>query len=339
VTGREPGTGPGAPTPLGPGREFDRIRGFLAGLGDPGSPVLVGPGDDAAVLEDGLVISTDLSVEGIHFRLDWIRAREAGCRAALAALSDLAAMAAQPLGMLASVAAATGDRGSDAASELMGGIREAAEVVGAPLLGGDLTRSPGPLLVDVVVLGRTGPPLLRSGAREGDELWVTGTLGAAAGAVTLWNSGAEPPPPLRATFLRPLPRIREAVWLLEAGARAGLDLSDGLAGDAGHLAAASGVRVTLDAGAIPVAPALSGLDLPRGQDPLDLALHGGEDYELLVAAPPGLLGPRVEEFAELFDLSLTRVGVVGPGLGVELIPPGGGAARPLARGGFDHFAE
>jgi thiamine-monophosphate kinase len=345
VTGREPGrreglpTPAGSPIPLGPGGEFDRIRGFLEDLGDPGSHVLVGPGDDAAVLEDGLVISTDLSVEGIHFRLEWIRVREAGRRAASAALSDLAAMAAEPLGILASVAAPEGEERGASAAELMAGIREAAGEVGAPLLGGDLTRSPGPLLVDVVVLGRAGRPLLRSGALEGDELWVTGTLGAAAGAVALWRAGAEPPASLRNAFVRPRPRIQEAIWLVEAGARAGLDLSDGLAGDAGHLAASSGVRVTLVADAVPVAPALAGVDLPRGQDPLDLALHGGEDYELLVAAAPGILAPRVEEFVRRFDLSLTRVGIASPGREVAIVPSGGGPARPVDRGGFDHFHD
>jgi thiamine-monophosphate kinase len=329
----------GSPIPLGPGREFDRIRDFLKDLGDPGSHILVGPGDDAAVLEGGLVISTDLSVEGIHFRLEWIRAREAGGRAASAALSDLAAMAAEPLGILASVAAPGGEEGGEAAGDLMAGIREAAQEVGAPLLGGDLTRSPGPLLVDVVVLGRAERPLLRSGARAGDELWVTGTLGAASAAVAFWRDGTEPPDSLRSAFVRPRPRVREAIWLVEAGARAGLDLSDGLAGDAGHLAAASGVRVTLDADAVPLAPALAGADLPRGRDALDLALHGGEDYELLVAAAPGILAPRVEEFVRRFDLSLTRVGTVSPGRGVELVPAGGGPARPVDRGGFDHFHD
>ena len=323
--------------PLGPGREFDRIREFLAEGGEPGPGIRVGPGDDAAVLDDGLVVSTDLAVEEVHFRLDWISPREAGYRAAMGALSDLAAMAAHPLGCLAAVATPEGRRGREGARELMAGLREAVEEVGVLLLGGDLTRSPGPLLVDVVVLGRTDRPLLRSGAQPGDELWVTGSLGGAAGAVAFWAAGGRPPSALREAFLAPRARIREARFLVDVGARAGLDLSDGLAGDAGHLAAASGVGVEVEADAVPVHPALLADPAPPGTTPLELALHGGEDYELLVALPPGVLTPRVEEFAELFDLSLTRVGRVREGAGVVLAPPGGGAPRPLARGGFDHF--
>ena len=336
---RGPGSGPtDARLPaLGPGREFDRIREFLGQGTEPGPGIRVGPGDDAAVLDDGLVISTDLAVEGIHFHLDWISSREAGYRAAMGALSDLAAVAADPLGCLASVATPEGHQGRTGARELMAGLREALEEIGIPLLGGDLTRSPGPMLVDVVVLGRAHRPLLRSGARPGDELWVTGSLGGAAGAVAFWAAGGQPPAPLRETFVAPHPRIREARFLVDAGARAGLDLSDGLAGDAGHLAAASGVGVELEADAIPLHPTLLADPAPPGTTPLELALHGGEDYELLVALPPDVLAPRVEEFAELFDLSVTRVGRVREGTGVVLVSPGGGAPRPLARGGFDHF--
>lgn len=330
---------PADPVPLGPGREFDRIRRFLADLPDPGPEVLVGPGDDAAVLRSGLVVSADLSVEGVHFRLDWVSAREAGYRATMGALSDLAAMAAEPRGILASVAVPGGPESEGRGSGLMEGVREAAATIGAPLLGGDLTLSPGPLVLDVAVLGHAGEPLLRSGAHPGDELWVTGALGAAAGAVAVWEAGGSPAAALRSAFVRPPARLAHARWLAGAGARAGLDLSDGLAGDAGHLAAASGVGVRLEADAVPVHPALESGALPPGADPLAFALHGGEDYELLVAAPPGRLAPRVEEFHERFDLLLTRVGSVVEGAGVELVPPGGGSPRPLTRGGHDHFRE
>jgi thiamine-monophosphate kinase len=337
-------------TPLGPGAEFDRIRGFLQGLPVPAG-VRVGPGDDAAVLADGTVLSTDLSVEGIHFRLDWISPEEAGWRATAAALSDLAAMAAAPVGILVSVAV---PRPGDLADALMAGVRAAAEAARAPLLGGDLTRSPGPALVDVVAVGRTDAPLLRSGARPGDELWVTGRLGAAAAAVEAWVRGAAPHSEAREAFARPRPRIDEARWLAGAlGATAGIDLSDGLAGDAGHLAAASGVGVELDAAGLGAVawtggggePALS--REPAGTHPsspspalspaLRRALHGGEDYELLVALPPGVGARGVEEFRQRFDLVLSPVGCVVPGSGVHLRPEGGGAPVPLARGGWDHF--
>lgn len=318
---------------FGPGKEFERIRSILADL--PATDgVAVGPGDDAAVLEDGVVLSTDLAVEGVHFRLDWISAEEAGYRSAASAVSDLAAMAAEPVGVLVS-AAAPGD--GSAALALMAGVKALVGDVGTALLGGDLARSPGPLIVDVVSVGRASRPLLRSGAREGDELWVTGTLGGAATAVALWSSKQPVPPDLRSAFAAPRPRLKEARWLLEAGARAGIDLSDGLAGDAAHLGAMSGLAVELDRDALPVHPILAGLTLPGELTALNLALHGGDDFELLVAAPPGRLEGEAKGFRERFGVSLTRVGRLARGAGVVLCAAASGARAPLGRGGYDHF--
>jgi len=217
-------------------------------------------------------------------------------------------------------------------------VKRLAHEHGALLLGGDLTRSPGPLFLDIVSVGRAEDPLLRSGATEGDELWVTGVLGGAAGAVALWQAGRPVPPELRRAFTSPRPRILEARWLVQAGARAGMDLSDGIVGDAGHLAAASSLAMVLDEEAVPIHPNLSTVALPGGVTPLALALHGGEDYELLVAAPPGRLGPRLDEFTRRFDLSLTRVGRVVRGEGVYLQPAGSGPLHRPDRRGFDHFA-
>jgi thiamine-monophosphate kinase len=321
---------------LGRGVEFDRIRRILAGGEFPLSMegVLVGPGDDGALLEGGIVLSTDLSIEGIHFRLDWVTEEEAGYRATAAGVSDLAAMGATPLGVLASVAApGTGD----GAERLMLGVRRFCADYGIPLLGGDLTRSHGPLIADIVSVGRGDRPLLRSGARESDELWVTGVLGGAAGAVALWKVGHLPPTELRAAFVSPRPRLEEARFLVEAGVHAGMDLSDGLAGDAGHMAAASGMAVVLDLSSLPTHPSLSSNALPDGVIPVDLALHGGEDYELLVAARPGVLQERVEEFRQRFDLSLTRVGRVVRGEGVFVVGATSGELLPLQSGGYDHF--
>jgi len=326
----------GKSVPLGRGGEFDRIRRILA-LGEgplPTEGVLVGPGDDGALLEGGIVLTTDLSIEGIHFRLDWITEEEAGYRASVAGVSDLAAMGANPLGLLASVAA---PGSGDGAERIMEGVRRFCVEYGIPLLGGDLTRSPGPLLIDIVSVGRAGAPLLRSGAQEGDELWVTGVLGGAAGAVAHWEAGLVPPSELRAAFVSPRPRLEEARFLLELGVRTGLDLSDGIAGDAGHLAAASGVAIVLELSSLPIHPALSSLPLPEGVDRWHLALHGGEDYELLLATRPGLMGDRVEEFRRRFDLSLTRVGRVVRGEGVFVAGATHDELLPLKRGGYDHF--
>jgi thiamine-monophosphate kinase len=214
------------------------------------------------------------------------------------------------------------------------GIREAASAAGASVLGGDLSRSPGPLVVDVVVVGRAHAPALRAGAMPGDELWVTGTLGAAAAAVRLWNEGREPGPELRRAFARPVPRIAEALRLAQSGVlHALVDLSDGLAGDAGHLAAAGGVKVVLEARRVPVPEAAR--DALGGEAALDVALHGGEDYELCLAAPAGAL--RGDEL----EIPLTRVGRVEAGEGVWLdegdaATAATGSPRRLERGGYSH---
>lgn len=324
------------PTPLGPGAEFDLIRRFLARTRPPGRGVLVGPGDDCAVLEGGrLALSADLSIEGVHFRREWIAPEEIGYRAAAASLSDLAAMAAEPVGALLSLAAPAADV-PDVAGRCLAGAREAVEAAGGAILGGDVTQSPGPLLLDVVVVGRAEHPALRTGARPGDALWVTGALGGAAAAVRRWKEGKTPSPAAREAFARPRPRIREARWLAERGLlHALIDLSDGLAGDAAHIAAAGGVGVVLDERNIPVheaaAAAASG-----PEDALALALGGGEDYELCFAAAAGAVEAAEREFRAVFGIALTRVGEVRaePGVAVRRAD---GTIGPAAVAGFRHF--
>jgi thiamine-monophosphate kinase len=223
--------------------------------------------------------------------------------------------------------------------EVVAGAREACHLVDTEIIGGDLTASPGPLVLDVVVLGRAASPALRSGSRPGDELWVTGWLGGSAAAVDLWTLGQCPPAPLRDAFVRPIPRIREALWLAGEGViRAAIDLSDGLAGDAGHLAAASGVEVVLEEKALPLHPGLREL-LGESAGAIRLALSGGEDYELCFTVTPGSLeGRRAEAFRDSFHLPLTRVGRVQEGAGVTL-EGADGALRGMEAGGFVHFQE
>lgn len=331
------GAGPPVPGPgrvaLGPGGEFDLIRSFLTLDAGEGRLVRVGPGDDAAVLEGGWVLSTDLSVEDVHFRRGWIGDDEVGYRAAAAALSDLAAMAAEPVAVLVSMAIPEG--GAVDALAVQSGVREAARAVGAAVVGGDLSRSPGPLFLDVTVVGRSEAPVLRAGARPGDEVWVTGALGGAGAAVRLWRAGRQPGPALRAAFARPVPRVAAARALARAGVvRAMVDLSDGLAGDAAHLAAAAGARVVLRSDLVPVHPAAR--EALSRAEALEAALSGGEDYELCFAAPPGLVsggGALVEEVG----VPLTLVGRVEAGEGVWL-DAGDGLAVPVGRGGYDHMS-
>lgn len=310
---------------LGPGPEFDLIRRFVPDQIEHPN-VRVGPGDDCAVvIADGLAVSTDMSVEGTHFRRDWLAPVEIGWRAAAAALSDLAAVAARPIGILASLALPDGDAGSFA-EEVMRGVRAAAEPLGAVLLGGDLARIAGPVVVDITVLGECPKPILRSGAAPGDVLWVTGELGGAALAVGALLREKLPPVGARERFARPMPRVAEALWLAERGLpQAMLDLSDGLAGDAAHLAAASGVAVIVETASIPLQ---TGASLEQG-------MSGGEDYELCFAARRGSVEPHVAEFQARFAVPLTPVGWVEQGGGVWQAKASG--RQPLEAGGFQHF--
>ncbi|MDT8368954.1 MAG: thiamine-phosphate kinase [Longimicrobiales bacterium] len=310
--------------------EFDAVRAIVAGARD-GAPG-EGPGDDAALLSGGRVVSVDTSVEGVHFRLDRVSAREAGGRAARAALSDLAAMGARADAVL--VALTGPDR--DALVAAGRGARAAAEAFGARLVGGDLVAAASPLSISVTVLGSLGedPPFLRSGARPGDALWVTGALGAAAFAVEAWARGETPPPAARDAFLHPIPRT-DLVPALRASlhATAAIDLSDGLAADARHLARASRVALHFDAASIPVAEVVRAHASP--DDALRLALEGGEDFELLLAAPDG--DGIVEAFEGATTVRLTRVGVVAEGEGAQ-ISGVDGSSSPL-RGGYRHWRD
>jgi len=312
-------------TPLGPGGEFDRLRAVFRRLG----PRLRGAGDDAALITvDGarLALSCDLAIEGQHFRLGWITAEEVGWRACAAALSDLAAVAAEPLGVLAAVGVPDG-RDGEFLERLMDGIARAAESAGAVLWGGDLVRAPQ-VTIDVTVVGRADRPVRRSGAQPGDGLWVTGLLGAPRAAVDAWEAGRTPAPGARERFAHPVPRIAEAAWLRDHGASALIDLSDGLVGDAGHVAAASEVVLVVETERVPVHPAVT------GDEAVTLALLGGEEYELLVTLPPGFGAADRSTFVQRFTLPLTRIGTVAAGKGVQVLRDG----RLVAPGpGFSHF--
>lgn len=330
-----PGQGGGLAR-LGPGAEFDLIRRFL-----PHAPtfhredVRVGPGDDCAVVTgNGIALTVDMSVEGIHFRREWLEPEQIGCRAASAALSDLAAMAARLIGVLTSMAVAEEDAG-EFAVQLMEGVRSAVDRVGGVILGGDLTRSPGPAVLDFAVVGEAATPILRSGANVGDELWVTGELGAPAVTIARLLRGEPPSPDSWDRFSCPVPRIPEAIWLRErCSPTAMIDISDGLAGDAAHLAAASRVAILLELDRLPVHPAVLA-DTAGVEDARRYALSGGEDYELCFTAAAGTVAPVLDEFVAEFGTLLTRVGRVADGEGV--FAADGQRRWPLSAGGFQHF--
>jgi thiamine-monophosphate kinase len=246
-------------------------------------------------------------------------------------------MAAVPVGVLVSCGLAPEDVRGSVAGDLHRGVEEAARRVGAAVVGGDLSRSPGPLFLDVVAVGRAEDPILRDGARVGDELWVTGGLGAAGAAVRALGAGRAPPPRVRTAYARPVSRVGEALWLAERGVlHALIDVSDGLAADAGHLASASGVGIVLEADRVPVDPRAR-LLAGDERDALDLALSAGEDYELCFAAPPGAVEELSASFQAHFAVPLARVGQVVEGQGIYL-DRGDGEPVPLRGGGYDHFA-
>ena len=233
------------------------VSAIARAVGEPSGGVVLGIGDDAAVLDDGTVVSTDILVEGVHFDLARTGPRNIGHRAATANLSDLAAMGARPVALLAAFGLPPG---FDAAAEIAAGMREH----GVPVAGGDLSRAPI-LIVSVTALGRSDRPVRRSGGRPGDVLVVTGPLGGQAAAGYLG---------------RVTPRT-DVGCALAAVATAMIDLSDGVATDAVRLARASGTGAVVELDRLPRAPGAT----------VEQAATGGEDYELLAALPPGVESP------------------------------------------------
>lgn len=316
-------------SPLGSGPEFDRIRAIARALGDRAS----GLGDDCALIDLGrefLAISCDISIEGVHFRREWLSPEEIGWRAASGALSDLAAMGADPIGVLTSLAVPAESPDSESVA-VMEGIGRAIDSVGGKVLGGDLSTSPV-WTIDITVLGRTAEPVRRSGALVSDGVWVTGRLGGARAALTALQS-KRTAEPYRAAFAHPEARVGAGRWLARHGARAMIDLSDGLAGDASHLAAASLVAIDIDLERLPLGPGVLEVSNRLGVDPYHFAARGGEDYELLVVLPAGFGSEPAHQFERDIGLPLTSIGSVRPGQGVRLLQAG----QAVALSGFDHF--
>ncbi len=315
---------------LGPGPEFDRIRAIAARLADRAGSL----GDDCALVPAApglLALSTDVSVEGVHFRREWLTLEEIGWRAASAALSDLAAEGADPVGLLAAVTCPRTATDRDVAA-LMGGVGDAVAAVGGRVLGGDLSSSIE-WSVAVTVIGRADRPVTRRGASAGDGIWVTGALGGARAALVAWQDGRVPHADARRAFAHPEPRVQAGRWLAAHAARAMIDLSDGLGGDAGHLAAASGVALDIDLASVPVAAAAVAEAKRLGVAPAVFAAEGGEDYELLVALPSDFGADEVEKFRAASGVPLTRIGTVAAGAGVRF----GLDGKQITLRGFDHF--
>jgi thiamine-monophosphate kinase len=319
----------------------------------PAGSVKLGIGDDCALLRlssaEELAVTTDLSIDGRHFRLDWHPPDAIGHRTLARGLSDLAAMGARPvaaflsLGLPSSLVQKAKARRAWIDGFLIGLVK-LAESHQVPLAGGDLAESPV-AVADIVLIGAVprGKALLRSGAQPGDLLYVSGSLGGSAAGLTLLEEIAielqqtpiprsrriRIPASLRAALaphLYPAPRIAQGLWLSSRSmATAAIDISDGLSTDLAHLCRASRVAGEIDAAALPIHPGAT-----RAQ-----ALHGGEDYELLFAAPASARVPR-----SIAGVPITRIGRVLPRPSgkplLTLLTERG--TLPLESRGWEHFS-
>jgi thiamine-monophosphate kinase len=324
-----------------------------------GPGVVVGIGDDAALVETGprAVVTADTLVEGIHFRRDWGPPLLLGRKAMSVNLSDVAAMGGTGRYAMVSLCLPA-DLPVSFVDELYDGLLQRGAEFGVHVVGGNLSATAGPVTIDVTLIGHAPRPLLRVGARAGDRVLVTGGLGAAAAALHFFETGLrlgadgrliaegrwptgvreaierclaaqlDPNPPLG--FGRALGEDEQGL------VHAAMDLSDGLSGDLLTLCEESDVSAWVDASAIPVDPAAARLEKEGGDNGFSLALHGGEDYELLLAVPPAKLDP-LTQLAAAWNVQLTDVGEFTPG------PPGvsvkfGESFRRLKPRSHDHFA-
>jgi thiamine-monophosphate kinase len=293
----------------------------------PGHGIEVGIGDDAAVLDPRdapgrLVWTIDEQVDGTHFERGLLSWHDVGWRSLMAAASDVAAMGAEPWCALSALVLPD-DFGDEALGELARGQADAADALGAPVVGGNLARGPA-LSIATTLLGTCASPVARGGARAGDVLWMAGAVGlSAAGLLALRRGCGDAPGLAHAVEAWRRPRaLVDAGRAMSGLASAAVDVSDGLARDVGHVAEASAVRVVLDGGALGADAALARAAEALGVSALDLALYGGEDYALVAASPSPIPGFR-------------RIGEVRAGEGLALRTSSG--EQPLEPRGFDHF--
>jgi thiamine-monophosphate kinase len=324
--------------------EFDLLARIRERLPANGPRIHLGSGDDAAVSVPGgaTATSVDALVDGVHFRRQLASPAQIGHKALATALSDLAAMGAEA-GEAYVVLGLPPDFSEGECIEMLDGMAALAGATGTALAGGDLSRATE-LFLAITVVGHSSDPKAfvdRGGAQPDDVLVLTGELGGAAAGLKLLDDPAlEASLPassiaeLRARQLEPTPRLDAGRALAASGATAMIDLSDGLGADATHLAQRSGVKLQIEAEAVPLAPAGKALSVASGSDPWQL-LNGGEDYELLASISPTRLEQATSAVHATAAIALTQVGEVLAGSGVEIRLPGG---RLLAPGGFDQLA-
>jgi thiamine-monophosphate kinase len=304
--------------------------------------IVRGIGDDCAVMSppDGfdLVMTADALIENVHFKHEWTDWGRLGWKSIAVNLSDIAAMAAAPAGFLITLGLRSDTTVEDVV-EFYDGASGLLGLYRSPIVGGDIVSAEH-TSISVTAFGyvERGKAVTRSGAKPGDDLWVTNTLGDAEAGLRLLQAGqAKACPAFYSRHTRPVPWLPTSWLVAQAGiAHAMIDVSDGLAGDLGHICEESGVGAVIEETALPTAPELAQLAPVMGWDPLDLALHGGEDYQLLIAAEPGheRLMAAIQE--EVSPPTLTRIGHIVEGSGITLVRRDGSsiALKPRA---FQHF--
>jgi thiamine-monophosphate kinase len=308
--------------------EFQRIEQIRRRLAFASADVLLGIGDDAAVLAPSAraqAVSVDAQVEGVHFRRDLLEPADIGYRALASALSDLAAMGARARAAFVALIAPEQLPEEDLYA-IVDGFAQAQRAFACAVAGGNLA-SGGELSITTTVIGDApAAPITRAGARAGDALYVTGELGGAAlGLRLLLAARCELAPECVARWRRPTPRLREGAALASV-ASAAIDVSDGLLQDLGHLAEASHVGFELELHRVPRVAPLAGASAAIGVDPDALVLAGGEDYELLFTAAP-----------ELRPAVGTRIGTVTAAQGIRIVDASGRAIAAPRGPGYDHF--
>ncbi len=330
--------------------EFGLIRSLQRRFAAPDPAVVRGIGDDTAVLKvsrsEWWLATTDLLAEDVHFDLRTSSFEDVGYRAAVANLSDIAAMGGRPRFLLVAIAIPPSCSSGNIAA-LYRGMMQAAAPYGVRLIGGDTSASKRGLFLSITLTGSVKPGriLLRRGARVGDLLYVTGTLGdsrAGLGLLTTHHRIGRRLPPVRTRLLlarhhRPSARIAEGLWLTRHGlASAAIDLSDGLSGDLRHLCEENGVGAEVIATALPISSACQAFAKAAGLDARALALSGGEDYELLFTVPKAKQR-RFERLAAGTDFRFTRIGsILSKHSGLRLLGEAG-TARPLPSLSYEHF--
>lgn len=323
--------------------EFELIERIKARLSRPDSDVLVGPGDDAAVVEaNGVIVtSVDAFVENVHFRTSGCSFRDIGHKCVAGTLSDIAAMGARA-GELYIAVALTPRIEEQQALDLIDGAESLAGRFDVNICGGDIVVGEE-LMLALTVIGHADSRqqlVLRSTAQSGDLVGVSGELGGAAAGLALFDREADQPQGevaerLLERYLRPLPQLEAGRALAGAGVSAMIDVSDGIASDAQRLAEASEIGVEIDLQRLPLQEGVAELAAASGRDPLELAATGGEDYELLFCCPPSLRD-RAEAAAAAASTTATWIGRVTEGPGVRLLDADG-AVRNLK--GWDHLLQ